>query len=90
MFSEHSAAQEIKHIWKLTRSFIGPQILNFERNLNLFQGPKSSLVPPCKISLGGPDYILITIFCLLSGQTRILILLNLAYVTFQGNIVLLK
>jgi hypothetical protein len=30
------------------------QIFNFHRNLSLFPGPKSSLVPPCKISLGGP------------------------------------
>jgi hypothetical protein len=27
----------------------------FERNLNLSRGPQSSLVPPCMISLGGPD-----------------------------------
>jgi hypothetical protein len=35
--------------------FIGPQILNFERSLSLYPGPQSSFVPPCKISLGGPD-----------------------------------
>jgi len=48
----HSTAQEIKHIWKFTRGFIGPQILNFERSLS--KGHQSSLVPPCIISLGGP------------------------------------
>jgi hypothetical protein len=37
-------------------SFLGvfsTQIINFESSLSLFQGPQSSLVPPCKISLGG-------------------------------------
>ena len=51
MLSGHSAAQEIKHLWKFTSDFIGPQILNFERSLGLFPGPQSSLVPPCKILL---------------------------------------
>jgi len=54
MLSEHSAAQERKHLWKFTSSFIEPQILNFEGSLSLSLGPQSSLVPPCKISLGGP------------------------------------
>ena len=54
MLSEHFAAQEIKHLWKFSSGFIEPQILNFERNLSLFSGPQSSLVPPCKIYLGGP------------------------------------
>jgi len=31
------------------------QILNFERGLSLSTGPQNSLVPPCKISLGGPE-----------------------------------
>ena len=38
MLSEHSVAQEIKHLCKFTSGFMGPQI---------------SLVPPCKISVGG-------------------------------------
>jgi len=29
MLSGHSAAQEIKHLWKVTSGFIGPQILNY-------------------------------------------------------------
>ena len=29
----------------------------FERNLNLSRGSQNSLVPPCKISLGGPEHI---------------------------------
>ena len=32
MLSGHSAAQQIKHMWKLTSGFIGSQILNFERS----------------------------------------------------------
>jgi hypothetical protein len=40
----------------ITNGFIDPQILNFERSLSLSPGPQSSLVPPCKISLGGPEY----------------------------------
>jgi len=54
MLSRHSAAQEIKHIWKFTCGFIRPQILNFERIFSLSPWPQSSLVPPCIISLGGP------------------------------------
>jgi hypothetical protein len=54
MLSEHSAAQGINHLWKFTSGFIGPQILNFARSLSLSPGPQSSLVPPCKISFGGP------------------------------------
>jgi hypothetical protein len=54
MLSGHSAAQEIKHLWKLSSGFIEPQILNFERSLSLFPGPQISLVPPCKIYLGRP------------------------------------
>ena len=54
MLSGHSAAQEIKHLWKFGSGFIEPEILNFERSLNLFSGPQSSLVPPCKIYLGSP------------------------------------
>ena len=54
MLSVHSAAQEIKHLWKLTSGFIEPQILNFERSLSLSPKPKSSLVSPCKIFLGVP------------------------------------
>ena len=34
--------------------FIWPQILNFERSVSLSPGNQNSLVPPCKISLGGP------------------------------------
>ena len=56
MLSGHSfAAQEIKHLWKFTRGFIGPQNLNFERSNSLFPGPQSRLIPPCKISVRGPD-----------------------------------
>ena len=40
----------------ITSGFIGPQILNFDRSLSLSLGPQSSLVPPCKISLGGPAH----------------------------------
>jgi hypothetical protein len=54
MLYGHSAAQEINHLWKFTSGFIGPQILNFERSLSLSPGTQSSLVPPGKISLGGP------------------------------------
>ena len=32
------------------------QILNLEKSFSLFPGSQSSLVPPCKISLGGPDH----------------------------------
>jgi len=53
MLSGHSAAQEIKHMWKLTTRFIGSQIPNFERSLSLSPEPQSSLVPPYKLSLGG-------------------------------------
>ena len=52
MLYGHSASQEIKHIWKFISGFIGPQILNFERSLNLSPGPQSSHVLPCKISRG--------------------------------------
>ena len=54
MLSGHSAVQEINNLWKFTGGFIGPQILNFARGLSLSPGPQSSLVPPCKISFGGP------------------------------------
>jgi hypothetical protein len=54
MLSGHSAAHEIKHIWKLTSGFFGPQILNFERSFSLYPGPQSSLVLPCKFSLWWP------------------------------------
>jgi hypothetical protein len=49
-----SSVQEINHLWKFTSGFIGPQILNFARGLSLSPGPQSSLIPPCKISFGGP------------------------------------
>jgi len=42
-------------LWKFTSGFIGLQIFNFERSLSLSPGPQSSLVPPCKMSLGGHD-----------------------------------
>ena len=35
------------------------QILNLEKGLSLPQGPLSGLVPPCKISLGGPAFLLV-------------------------------
>ena len=54
MLSGHSAAQEIRHLWKFTSGFIGPQIINFENSLSLSLRSQSSLVPPCKISLGVP------------------------------------
>jgi hypothetical protein len=56
MLSGHSAAQEIKHLRKLTSGFIGPQILNFKRSFSLSPGLQSSFVPPCIISLGGPEH----------------------------------
>ena len=56
MLSGHSAAQEIKHLWKFTSGFIGPQVLNFERSVSTDHGAQNSLVPPCKISLGGPGW----------------------------------
>ena len=55
MLSGLSAAQEIKHLLKFTNGFIGPQILKFERSLSPSSETQSSLVLPCKISLGGPD-----------------------------------
>jgi len=44
MLCRHSAAKEIKHSWKYTSGFIGPQILKFERSLSLSPGLTSSLV----------------------------------------------
>jgi len=44
----------IDHHSHLHCGFIWPQILNFERSVSLSPGHQSSLVPPCKISLGGP------------------------------------
>jgi hypothetical protein len=35
ILSGHSAAQGVKHLLKFTSGFIGSQILNFERRLNL-------------------------------------------------------
>jgi hypothetical protein len=40
----YSAAQEIKHIWKLTSGFIGPQILSFERSLSMSPGPQKAVL----------------------------------------------
>ena len=54
MLSGHSAVQEIKHLWKFTSGFTGPQIDNVERGLSLSPGTQDSLDPPCKISLGCP------------------------------------
>ena len=34
------------------------QILSFKRRLSLSLGPKSSLVPPCKIFLGGSAHMI--------------------------------
>jgi hypothetical protein len=53
----YSAAQEIKHIWKLTRGFIGPQILSFERSptkqyCSVLQNFSWSFACFCDISLG--------------------------------------
>jgi hypothetical protein len=59
MLSGHATAEEIKHLWKFTSGFIGPQILNFERSVNPVPGAQNSLVPPCKISLGGPGWDII-------------------------------
>jgi len=47
----------MKHLWKFNSGFIEPQILNFEGSLSLSPGPQSSLVPPCKMSLGGPGNV---------------------------------
>ena len=44
----------VDHHSHLHCGFIWPQILNFERSVSLSPGNQSSLVPPCKISLGGP------------------------------------
>ena len=52
--SGHSAAQKIKHLRKFTSGFIGSQILNFAISISLSPVTRSSLVPPCKISFGGP------------------------------------
>ena len=49
----------------LTSGFIGPQILNFERSISLSPGPQNSLVPPYKISLGGPGSRSICICCII-------------------------
>jgi hypothetical protein len=57
MLSGHSAAQEIKHLWKFTSGFIEPRILNFEGSLSLSLGSQSSLVLPCKIFLRGPGNV---------------------------------
>ena len=43
-----------KALWKFTSGFIGPQIFNIHRRLSMTPEPQLSLVPPCKISLGGP------------------------------------
>ena len=40
----YSAAQEIKHIWKLTSGFIGPQILSFERSLSMSPWPQKEVL----------------------------------------------
>ena len=73
----YSAAQEIKHIWKLTSGFIGPQILSFERSLSMSPGPQKaalfrlahfswSFACFCDISLGGlpVSVIFLLEFCL--------------------------
>ena len=44
MLSEHSAAQEIKHLWKFTSGFIEPKILNFEGSLSLSLGPQKAVL----------------------------------------------
>ena len=61
--SGHSAAHKIKHWWKFTSGFIGPQILNFERSLSLSPVPQSSLVPPGKIHFGGLVTCNIVVIC---------------------------
>ena len=57
VLSGHSDTQEIKHFWKFTSGFIGPQILNFDISLSLSPGPKSSLDPSGKTSRGGPGEV---------------------------------
>ena len=47
MLSGHSAT----HLWKFTGGFIGPQILNFERSLNLLRDPKAVLFRIAKFLL---------------------------------------
>jgi len=42
------------HIFFFFFFFFSTQFLNFERSLSLSPEPQSSLVPPCKISLGSP------------------------------------
>jgi hypothetical protein len=53
------------HLWRAPLTFyfdffniiffvFSTQIHNFERSFSLSSGPKSCIVPPCKISLGGP------------------------------------
>ena len=46
---------EVFHIIFFGGGVFSTQILNFEISLSVSPGPKSSLVPPCKISLGRPD-----------------------------------
>ena len=57
----------ITHIYILTRkAIIGPQILNFDRSFTLSPVPQSSLVPPCQISLGGPAFMVVLLYCFLT------------------------
>ena len=51
MLSGHSAAQEIKHLWKFTSGFIEPQILNFEGSLSLSPALKAVLFRLAKFLL---------------------------------------
>jgi len=51
MLPRHPAAQEIKHLWKFTSGFIGPEILGFERSLSLSPGHQSSFVRLVKFLL---------------------------------------
>ena len=56
MISGHSAAQEIKHIESLPVVLLDLKSSVLKEVSAFPPGPQSNLVPPCKISLGGPDF----------------------------------
>jgi len=76
-------------------------ILNFERSLSLSPGPQSSLVPPCKISPGGPvrfiirieffdlsDIFAAEVFCVFVCPVCVFVLFKLLFahqVIFEGT-----
>jgi hypothetical protein len=48
---EFCCTRNIKHLWKFTSGFIGPQILNFERSLSVIHWSRSILVHLAKFLL---------------------------------------